>query len=582
MQMNTKYLKKSALIFGAVGILLFCLVFTAEGAFPTKQDVIDTMRLVNDYWISSHADPGDNQWARATYFEGNMAFYTVYPDPRYYNYALAWAGLHDWTLSGGDTTRIADNQCAGQTYLELYGYDPQPYKIAHIQASIDNMVDDNTDTDWWWIDALQMAMPVFAQLGELHSDTAYFDKMWTLYHHTKYERGGNGLYSDNGANAYGDYLWWRDANFDPPVMSPGGNMVYWSRGNGWVIAAHARTLQHLPTADPHYGEYVQTFRDMAAALAARQRSDGFWNPNLDDPDHCGGKETSGTAFFAYAMAWGINNGFLDDITYRPIVEKAWDGMVRDAVHPDGKLGYVQASADDPCDHFPVGYEDTTDFGVGAFLLAGSEVAQMADGPWPTPHAWYSSPDWTAVHDLEPGNTGRLVVTFAVTPLDAPTDGLVGYAGSETTVDEFTDMSVIVRMYSNGRFEAIDGDGYDADAVVPYSVGTVYRIKIGIDIDGKTFDVWVTPNGGAETRIAHEYAFRSAAPAMTDLGKVVLKTDPTYDAFMLEDHTVKTTCLSDYDYDDDVDGSDLANYIIAMNPGAGLAALAGNFGSDDCL
>ena len=185
---------------------------------------------------------------------------------------------------------------------------------------------------------------------------------------------------------------------------------------------------------------------MAASLATRQRSDGFWNPNLDDPDHCGGKETSGTAFFTYAMAWGINNGFLEDAIYRPVVEKAWNGMVADAVHPDGKLGYVQASADEPCDHFPVGYEDTTDFGVGAFLLAGSEVVKMADGPWPTPNAWYSSKDWTAVHDLGPGNTGRLVVEFDITPADAPTDGLAGYADSDRAVDWFDEMAVIVRMF----------------------------------------------------------------------------------------------------------------------------------------
>ena len=91
--MNTNCLKKPARIFGSVGILVFCLVISAQGAFPTKQDVIDTMRLVNDYWIGSHTDPGDNKWSRATYFEGNMAFYAVYPDQRYYNYALALGGV---------------------------------------------------------------------------------------------------------------------------------------------------------------------------------------------------------------------------------------------------------------------------------------------------------------------------------------------------------------------------------------------------------------------------------------------------------------------------------------------------------
>ena len=202
----------------------------------------------------------------------------------------------------GRAIRVTADQCAGQTYLDLYGYDPAPEKIAHIQVGIDNMVNSAIKDDWYWVDALQMGI------------------------------------------------------------------------------------------------------------------------------------------------------------YRPIVEKAWNGKARDAVHPDGKPGYVQASAADPCDHFPVDYEDTTDFGVGAFLLAGSQVVKMATGPWPTPSAWYSFKDWTAVHDLGPGHTGRLVVAFEITPADTPADGLAGYADSARVVDRFDDMTVNLRMFDQTQgFEAHDGD-----------------------------------------------------------------------------------------------------------------------------
>ena len=96
----------------------------------------------------------------------------------------------------------------------------------------------------------------------------------------------------------------------------------------------------------------------------------------------GGKETSGTAFFTYAIAWGIKNGFIDETVYKPVVEKAWNGMVNDAVHPDGYLGYVQGVANGPDAQQPVDYEDTADFGVGAFLLAGSEVVKITNGEHP--------------------------------------------------------------------------------------------------------------------------------------------------------------------------------------------------------
>ncbi len=174
------------------------------------------------------------------------------------------------------------------------------------------------------------------------------------------------------------HLYYRDASFIYPAkQTPNGKKVFWSRGNGWALAALARILRDLPATDPNRAEYVATFQEMSAALKAVQRPDGFWNMSLYDPHHYPGPETSGTALFVYGMAWGINNGLLSGTTYRPAVAKAWNAMVTTAVHPDGKLGYVQGIGLSPVPTRQVTYESTTDFGVGAFLLAGSEVFKLA-------------------------------------------------------------------------------------------------------------------------------------------------------------------------------------------------------------
>jgi rhamnogalacturonyl hydrolase YesR len=136
-------------------------------------------------------------------------------------------------------------------------------------------------------------------------------------------------------------------------------------------------LQELPANDPHRHEYLVTFQNMAAALKKVQRPDGFWNVSLADPNDFAGPEASGTAFFTYGMAWGINNGYLDGATYRPVVAKAWNGMVTAAVHPDGFLGYIQGVGREPASSQPVTYDTTSDFGVGAFLLAGSELSKLS-------------------------------------------------------------------------------------------------------------------------------------------------------------------------------------------------------------
>lgn len=333
------------------------------GPCPTE-----VMAAVNDYWIAEHPTPGDNEWARAAYFTGDMAAYELLGDSVYLDYALEWAEDHDWELNQGMDELNADDQCAGQTYLALYELDPQPERIAHITASVDEMVEGTARDDWWWVDALFMALPVFAQLGEIHDDDSYADAMVEFYEHTRVARQ---LYDDDAG------LWYRDENYlYPEVTTPNGEKVFWSRGEGWAMGALVRTLDHLPEDSPHRQRFVDMLQTMAAALSDVQRDDGMWNVSLHDPEDHPGPETSGTAFFTYGIAWGINRGVLDRDTYLPVVEDAWLGMVDNALHESGKLGFVQGVGEAPDSAQPVTYKSTEDFGVGAFLLAGSEVHNL--------------------------------------------------------------------------------------------------------------------------------------------------------------------------------------------------------------
>jgi rhamnogalacturonyl hydrolase YesR len=120
---------------------------------------------------------------------------------------------------------------------------------------------------------------------------------------------------------------------------------------------------------------------MAEALLQRQRDDGLWNPSLDDPEHFGGPELTGTALFVYGMAWGVRSGLLEEALYGPAIIDAWNGMLTVSVHPTGFLGYVQSTGEDPSDGQPLGYDkqpDFEDYGVGCFLLAGSELARLSE------------------------------------------------------------------------------------------------------------------------------------------------------------------------------------------------------------
>lgn len=366
---------------------LSSIFFTNSNAqkLPTPDATREAMTKANAYFMQQWPDVGkrivtevsraSNIWTRAVYYEGLMAFYTINKKPEFIDYATRWAEFHHWDLRDGETlTRNADNQCAGQIYIELYELDPKPVKIEKITASIDAMMHTNEIADWSWIDAIQMAMPVFTKLGVLKKDPRYWERMHEMYMYTRDVHGGNGLYNAK------EGLWWRDKDFKPPYKEPNGENCYWSRGNGWVLAALVRVMDALPEDAPHRRQYEKDFKAMAKALVKVQREDGFWNVSLADSTHYGGKETTGTSLFVYGMAWGINHGYLEKKKYYPVIAKAWSAMLKNAVHPDGFLGYVQGTGKMPSDGQPVTYTSIPnfqDFGLGCFLLAGSEVYKLS-------------------------------------------------------------------------------------------------------------------------------------------------------------------------------------------------------------
>ena len=374
-----------------ISVSLVLSVMLAEDAcareLPSTDQIVENMLLANQYFMEKWPDPTidivtdkrrpSNIWTRATYHEGLMALYQIKPEKSFYDYSVQWAAGHHWKPAYRNIyTKNADDQCCGQTYIELYQIDPKPERIKSIKETIDRMVESDENDAWWWIDALQMAMPIFAKLGAIYQDNTYYEKLYALYHYSKTQHGTHGLYNPE------DHLWWRDKDFDPPHTSPNGEDTYWSRGNGWVLAALARTLDVMPADAPHRDEYITTFREMAEAVIRIQREDGFWNVSLHDPGEFGGPETSGTAFFTFGLAWGLNNGLLTEEKYKNAAVKGWNGLVMDALHENGFLGYVQGTGKQPSDGQPVGYDcvpNFEDYGLGAFLLAGSEIYKLAGG-----------------------------------------------------------------------------------------------------------------------------------------------------------------------------------------------------------
>ncbi len=327
-----------------------------------KREIRAAMRLVAD-WQLKRAEPRFNQdWTFAALYVGFMAVPLDVHGTRYQDAMLAMGKKFDW--QPGPRPEHADDQAIGQTYIELYLKYHDPAMIAPIRQRMDNLthhVDDPNKLLWWWCDALFMAPPVLGELYKADGHRTYLeflDREWWIT--------SGKLYNTD------DHLFYRDAGYIGKHES-NGKPIYWSRGNGWVLAGLARVLSDMPETYPSRGKYVAQFRDMAAAIAGLQGSDGLWRPGLLDPDAYPLPENSGSAFFTYALTYGINNGILDRRKYLPIVEKAWAGLLSH-IYADGRLGCIQ-----PVGAAPGAYSATSSYvyGVGAYLLAGSELYRLA-------------------------------------------------------------------------------------------------------------------------------------------------------------------------------------------------------------
>lgn len=366
---------------------------------PKRADVLSAMELANDYFIEKYPDAGaptyvgrmrpSNLWTRGVYFEGLVALTDIEHEinaPKYapnHKYLTEWATFHKWMPRNGVKTRDADDYCCAQSYLAMY-LDGQMVDLTPTRQCMDNLLaTPDSRHDWTWIDAIQMGLPVLTKLSvvmQKYGDndfSRYAEHGWKMYEWTRDSLAG-GLFNRQ------EGLWWRDKDFTPPYSEPNGRNCYWSRGNGWVYAALVRAMQDIidmPGYDKHLDQYRADYMLMTEALKQCQRKDWFWNVSLHDESNYGGKELTGTALFTYGMAWGIRQGWLDPKTYTPIVAATWKALVTNCLHPYGFLGFVQGTGKQPSDSQPVGYDtepDFDDFGLGCFLLAGSEVYRLCE------------------------------------------------------------------------------------------------------------------------------------------------------------------------------------------------------------
>jgi rhamnogalacturonyl hydrolase YesR len=320
------------------------------------------MRKVADWQVAREEGFPSQDWTFATLYDGLLSASATLHEPRYQNFVQGVAEHFSWTL--GPRKTHADDQAIGKSYLRLYHQKPEAQRIQPTQSQFDEIMqqpDDPQKPVWWWCDALYMAPPVWSGLAQTTHQAKYLDYMdreWKITADLLYDKQ--------------EHLFFRDKSYLEKTEK-NGRKLFWSRGNGWVMGGLARVVETLPENDPHRAYYVEKFKEMADAVAPLQGSDGLWRSGLLDADAYPGPEVSGSAFFVYAFAWGVNHHLLDAARFRPVVERGWTGLVHH-IYADGRLGSIQQVGAAP-DRYSPG--SSWVYGVGAFLLAGTEVDHLA-------------------------------------------------------------------------------------------------------------------------------------------------------------------------------------------------------------
>jgi rhamnogalacturonyl hydrolase YesR len=342
----------------------------------TADSIDHITRQVADWQLRSWATEGwphpKYDWTNGAAYAGLLAFARDSKDPSYFDFLRNIGRELSWTT--GPRRGHADDYCVAQTFGQLSMIFHEPSWILPFRRQADSIlswphteslefINGVGDREWAWCDALFMGPPAFAYLSSATKDLKYLDSACAWWWKTT-----DYLYDRE------EHLYYRDSHFFDQ-REKNGKKVFWSRGNGWVMGGLVRMLENMPKTYPAKPRFETLYRDMAAKIIQLQQPDGTWHASLLNPEAYPVKETSGTGFYCYALAWGINHKLLKKAEYLPSVLKAWAALSA-CVHPDGKLGNVQHIGAKP---ESVTADDTESYGVGAFLLAGSELRKIIRG-----------------------------------------------------------------------------------------------------------------------------------------------------------------------------------------------------------
>ncbi len=293
-------------------------------------------------------------------------------------FAARYRGEDKWAYPFGERIvlrELDDYGAMGAAVLEVMGSVPDPRYRAWVDSAAawlterQGRLDDGTlvrtfPRRWTlWADDLFMSVPFLARMAALTGEGRYLDDaagQVVAYQRYLFDEGAGLMTHD----------WYADTGRR--------GVAFWARANGWVVVAEADLLDHLPPDHPAHDTVSALFRRHVEGLARRQGPDGLWHQLLDREDSY--LETSASAMFTWAVARGVDRGYLEP-RFAEVARRGWAGVAT-RVRDDGMIEGIctgTSVSDDIADYYarPTPLNDV--HGVGTVLLAGSEMLRLLGG-----------------------------------------------------------------------------------------------------------------------------------------------------------------------------------------------------------
>ncbi len=367
---------------GAFLLMSLCLSLQIElqaQKIKPKKVLMDMQRVANwqiEHFRDTFSLKWDKphhiaDWTNGALYVGMVKWAELAGTDAYYEWLKSVGEEQEWKLHY--RKYHADDHAVGQMYIELFRKYGDSVMIKQTIAGMDYIIENPSQQSivldkyrhldrWTWCDALFMAPPVLAKLANITGDTTYSGFMMREFKATT-----DHLFDPD------ESLYYRDNSYIGQLDQ--GHKIFWARGNGWVFGGLTLIMDEYEPGSEEYKYFMDIYKKMAAKLIEIQTPQGHWAMSLMAQDLYPTPEASGTAFFTFGLAWGINNGILDKETYEPAVRNGWNELTG-YITNEGMLGYVQPIGAAPGSAWP---NKTEVYGTGAFLAAGREVYILYGG-----------------------------------------------------------------------------------------------------------------------------------------------------------------------------------------------------------